>query len=317
MAAPEYSIHSYFINVDIGDGAVHLLLRHGAVVGAVLIDGGEREAGARVASVIAELRQQYNHFDFNAIVITHWDGDHFRGTMGMIRDDWVRGGLTSSYIVDGVTKFYAPATWWNKVQDAGDFSLAEVGAGFELRIDPKGVNRRLCEFVISTHCIGYDVFTGLRLGGNNHVQMLNLNAVYQHSTTHNLHLATRPIFLCVGCDKNFISNDKLQTPQKSWYKEPKGNAMNASSIMLAALWPKLNLNDPPRIALYTAGDAEEDEEKVFVRWIQDPTTTIDVIKPGHHGSGKATPETLLVYNTKAFVVSAADRHGHPSAFFLC
>jgi len=323
MAGQQYKVVSYFINVGVGDGAIHLLLENNHVSKAVLIDGGEVEAGACTAFTIAALHQKYqgSFTGFDAIAITHWDGDHFRGTLKMLYEDIVQNGQTS--YIKQTTKIYAPATSFNKVQAEGKFrrvKVPNVDHQYELQIKTPNHQdwQRLCEFVISTYCIGYDLFSGIPLSGHHGTPKLidSLGDVY---TASNLLQGGTPIFLCIGCEDFFIDwpdiEDTFNENEINRLAETKKN-MNASSLMLISIWPKALPTDPPRINLYTAGDAEEEQEEPFIEWIKNPNAVIDVIKPGHHGSAKATPERLLDYQTKIFLISAGGRHGHPTLSLL-
>lgn len=91
--APALNVVSYHINVAAGDSAIHVLegpksdtdttiICHHAV----LIDGGRQcsATGTPLQATIAKLQTHYGVFQFDAIVITHWDTDHFAGIVNLL-----------------------------------------------------------------------------------------------------------------------------------------------------------------------------------------------------------------------------------------
>ncbi|KAF3920981.1 hypothetical protein ABW20_dc0103144 [Dactylellina cionopaga] len=104
MALPpaqgEYRVHSFHLNINEGDSAVHLLVdgtdedeNQWKILKAVLIDGGR----PKFAYVIRDFRYYVNNQlntkyiggfqSFDAIVITHWDGDHYQGVLSLLESD--------------------------------------------------------------------------------------------------------------------------------------------------------------------------------------------------------------------------------------
>ena len=99
------TVHSYHINVDHGDSAIHLLINTTAnpnpVLKAVLIDGGKPNHAADIRKIIRQIRSstRYDfsaqgsdptHLDtmsFDSIVITHWDIDHWGGIGALLHAD--------------------------------------------------------------------------------------------------------------------------------------------------------------------------------------------------------------------------------------
>ena len=66
---------------------------------------------------------------------------------------------------------------------------------------------------------------------------------------------------------------------------PKGDA-NGGSIVALLIWPAASDNEPLRISLYTAGDAEYQVEEALSNWLE--AVVIKVVKAGHHGSAAGT-----------------------------
>ncbi|EGX53135.1 hypothetical protein AOL_s00006g513 [Orbilia oligospora ATCC 24927] len=103
----QYGVDSYHINVGAGDCAIHLLTRFtyqggnetiAGIESAVLVDFGW-EQGHQWGSgyeglkqTLGVIRRKYNlnsesDIKFDAVVITHWDGDHFHGLWPFIHHD--------------------------------------------------------------------------------------------------------------------------------------------------------------------------------------------------------------------------------------
>lgn len=91
--AAVYTVQSYFFNVQAGDGAIHRLFLNGTAISTILMD-----AGKGGDSRIRPLRNFIvnNHIVFDAVVITHWDSDHYVGLYNLLVED-VGAPLVSLY----------------------------------------------------------------------------------------------------------------------------------------------------------------------------------------------------------------------------
>ncbi|MCJ1355364.1 MAG: hypothetical protein MMC33_005355 [Icmadophila ericetorum] len=101
--AAAYGVDSLHINVEAGDAAVHLLIQIAGlgiaaskptVIKAIIIDGGDNthKAPDTVQKVFDEtLLTKYtwpnNAVKFDAVIITHWDSDHYKGLVKLMIDD--------------------------------------------------------------------------------------------------------------------------------------------------------------------------------------------------------------------------------------
>lgn len=107
MSAPDISVHSLHINIGTGDSAIHLLVDlttagRPTVLRACLIDGGEcQESVKAIKTTIDKIKERYtvptSHNDpaagimrFDSVVITHWDTDHYKGIVLLMKDDFER-----------------------------------------------------------------------------------------------------------------------------------------------------------------------------------------------------------------------------------
>lgn len=99
-------VHSWHINIGVGDGAIHLLVDEKAtlpattavkplVKKAVLIDGGDSAHSLQQLKLtIARIEAEYDfpaedakQLKFDAILITHWDLDHWYGIHQLLLED--------------------------------------------------------------------------------------------------------------------------------------------------------------------------------------------------------------------------------------
>lgn len=92
-----YLVHSFHINVGVGDAAIHLLVelkdKQYRVIRAVMIDAGDNvnDAPSNVRTTIENLGSAYvwdqNQLKLDAVIITHWDSDHYKGLPRILLDD--------------------------------------------------------------------------------------------------------------------------------------------------------------------------------------------------------------------------------------
>lgn len=106
MAIEPNTVHSWHINIGTGDSAIHLLVQTVSggipiVHNAILIDGGLPESSAvdAIKATIQSIRARYDcnthlrcdadntTLRFDAIVVTHWDQDHYGGVFKLLQDD--------------------------------------------------------------------------------------------------------------------------------------------------------------------------------------------------------------------------------------
>ncbi|KAK3376171.1 hypothetical protein B0T24DRAFT_572789 [Lasiosphaeria ovina] len=322
-------VDSYFINVGAGDAAVHLLVRDDVVRRAVLIDGGHTEGYDATHASIPELRKRYDNgvpFKLDAIVITHWDGDHYRSLTQVLYDDFMGSEDKKSTLIEPSATFYCPYTAIYKLRNT-NWKIDNGKLLFKLR--GKGKKQpaqtfEICNAVIGTPCMGHDLFSGTPLFNPTPTQawapVTSLNHVYENCDL--IRNNERPVFLVVGADQHFISDAMFTNYDVAPEHPGKGSErlINGASIMAVVIWPtttKTHVKPFLRVSLYTGGDAEEDRERVLLAWMENNATApggvkLDVVKTGHHGSHFAMPENMVNFQNKAFVISAGAKHGHPS-----
>ncbi|KAL8792181.1 MAG: hypothetical protein Q9195_005203 [Heterodermia aff. obscurata] len=102
-----FSVHSHHININIGDSAIHLLVDDSTAVDnstdpakwpviykAVLIDGGKTTGKVPILECVKRIQASYTFapsktpgtLQFDAVMITHWDDDHWGGVQQLIRE---------------------------------------------------------------------------------------------------------------------------------------------------------------------------------------------------------------------------------------
>ncbi|KAJ0166835.1 hypothetical protein CTA2_5664 [Colletotrichum tanaceti] len=307
---PKWRVGSYFINVGLGDGAIHLLLddsktaKKDRVVSAVLIDGGLR-GDKQVASTTEKIMAEYGftgaqqvHFWFRAVVVTHWDRDHYEAVMNMFQADFAANKYARCRWIRPETVFYLPSTHINAHVLFGPPKVYALNnAKDKLTMD----GHDLCRAVFGHKCIGVDLFSGEMVGkGTNATIPVKLSKILRDCPKTDL--LTRPLLLCVGIDFKLMSGETL----------PKGTSTmtNGSSMMcLLVQWDGTSID----AQLYTGGDAEDHAEEVLEAWLEDSgVTKLNVIKCGHHGSSNATHSKLFNLKPEYFIMSVGEDHGHPS-----
>ncbi|KAF2498801.1 hypothetical protein BU16DRAFT_579855 [Lophium mytilinum] len=348
--AKEIRIDSFFINVEAGDAAIHLLVEAspptsiGVIQHAVLVDGGkdgyvEEDLKATILNIETlyskgQLNGAHIQLRFDAIVVSHWDGDHFRGSMGVIAEDAAaqyrekkgKGVVESKYMKYDPQKaqgdplrlqtvFYRPKTETNKSDMKYAFEDTDEETGFlkitgsfkhgDGMIEEEFTTNAICNVCTGTGCLGKDLFTGKGLAGTAKWDEIDtLEKLLSQSTalkpvagvTQNGY----PAFLCVGIDDSFLGLESTKT----------NVTLNESSLMCIIVWPK-RLNQPkPRISLYTGGDAETLQESRLVAFLTG--SSVECIKASHHGSERSTAVEIFGLSPGYFIMSAGDKHGHPT-----
>ncbi|KAK6510291.1 hypothetical protein TWF481_005008 [Arthrobotrys musiformis] len=102
----DYRVHTFHLNINEGDSAIHILAERADVTGkrtikrAVLVDGGREAYSSTISECWTMIRKGLgyggtgaDHPCFDAIVITHWDGDHYRGVIRAIEMDAIKQSL--------------------------------------------------------------------------------------------------------------------------------------------------------------------------------------------------------------------------------
>ena len=296
---PLWRVESYFVNVGLGDGAIHLLLDESQtekpkkIVSAVLVDGGLRGDDQIEYATKAIIKKygfsQERFFTFDAVVVTHWDRDHYEATMSMIESNFKGAGYLKCRWISNKTIFYVPETLiWTQPRDGlkkmYDFAKDEKELHIKMekdkiptKVKPKTPakgkpeknvpTKKLAKALYGKACLGVDVFSGEKIGTG-----ATLKVILTNAKPDPLSILDRPMLLCVGIDRRLING--LELPISS------STATNASSMMCILLkWNKTA--QTVDVQLYTGGDAEDDQEVVMRNWlVKSGVKKLDVIKCG-------------------------------------
>ncbi|KAF2657052.1 hypothetical protein K491DRAFT_348351 [Lophiostoma macrostomum CBS 122681] len=316
-----WRVDSYFINVGLGDGAIHILFNEASngIHKAILVDGGVKPGATQLKHAILKVEKLYgitkpDRLEFDAVVVTHWDEDHFQGMMEMIWQGFFGPGKDKgTHISLQNTVFYCPDKSKESATDTL-YTFKNSGGMEQISIrrstDANSDAKLVCKAVCGTECLGIDFFSGQKFDGD---IAAKLKTHFAKEKKDNNEPKNRPIMLCVGADLVRIDGEDMEKGRTT----PK----NASSIMAT-----LMMWDPstkrPRVHLYTGGDAEEWQENEMLDWLETvlhKDIKIDAIKAGHHGSHFATTARFFDHDIDWFVYSAAEDYGHPGfslVFFI-
>lgn len=315
----DWVVETYAVNVGLGDGTIYLLVKvennTWSIESAVLIDGGTDKGAIHLQTAINDINKRYypndnGHLRFNAIVVTHWDEDHYRGVEGLIRSH-ISNDMSSCDIMYPYpqpddkstprTTFYCSKLGFNgkgvslkpnNTQAIRGNVSYQYMAG--LKTDP------LCYFWKGETCLGVDLFSGKEIAPAQVGQ--TIPNIIQNGDIQPLNL---PRLLVVGIDKELINKVKYE-------KRQGGTEANASSMMCLLFTP-IEAHDHAMLDLYAGGDAEDEQEQVLCDFLHDSEIVkLQVIKAGHHGSKYATTERFWDLEPEMFLISAAEDYGHPS-----
>lgn len=336
-------VDSLHISVREGDSTIHLLVDatgpRDKVQAAVLIDGGRTHRDRNNLAGIREvmLRQppiqqtidwinrnyvcQGGQLKFDAIVITHWDGDHFEGITEALQNaapavaprppgqiPWLKWGVNN----EPETRLYCPSLGR---PERGDYQVVDVlpdsrevsvKTGNEWYRFAKYYDTRTNIFDV----LGVELFRNLHLSPRDQKELSPSQLLAAHN---NLPAG----IYCVG-----VSERSLARPNAAFRPTiigPDNSPKNRSSIAAMVIWP----GTPPRISHYFAGDLDDDREIAIMDWLSAETPRIGKItsvKLNHHGSATSTPlELFRRFNPlNTFIPTPLNaKHNHPSTFPPC
>jgi hypothetical protein len=244
MTSPLY-VDTIHLNVGIGDCSIVCKLRKGTnpkdkpiLVSAVIIDGGLQGAAGVIETCLTlqipklyDLSGMGGTVKLQAVVITHWDRDHWGGLMNLIRDDLTtksKGktgkeveGLRSTYFIySGLASGELPFTtmylpYWDQGTtirssrlnrlDKSDRYESICGDVLDFDLTAEGRKRKwvrsLCRLrSSSTQNIGQNFFTGTGPPSTTDMSTPGkLAAALINGTSPGL-ASGEPALVCVACD---------------------------------------------------------------------------------------------------------------------
>lgn len=356
-----YDVDSYHINVEMGDGAIHLLIQRrnarGAllapprILGAVLVDGGHnRHQGfLHVDATLAHIQAAgyadsngvaITTLQFDAIVITHWDVDHWYGIVRLLNADVATQVSAGTATVDDVqcsylkynsstgdpeTILYAP--YW--IGKSGTSSTEQKGfAKVFVQLDGTGPDIT-CRFEVtdwtkgrngtvlgtrenflkvrvqrSASFIGADLFSGdLLPTSTTPASIFSVEKLLlQKVHKDRINSEMRPGMYCVAADRKTIG------PPTLGVVDALPTMTNQLSIACMIIWPD------GRLSHYFAGDLSYDIERAIVKWTLkgNPARTLMSMKSSHHGAATSTPVDIFEsWDPQSIIISAGNDYGHP------
>ncbi|TPX64298.1 hypothetical protein SpCBS45565_g06022 [Spizellomyces sp. 'palustris'] len=350
----DHRVDVFHINIGTGDSTIYLLVDtttstaviSGTVKAAVLVDGGQGAFAYHIIkNAIKSIEKKYLPYtadplvllQFDAVVVTHWDDDHYRGVFDMLLD-----GLSKTapqcprlkYDKEAPkSTFYAPYATDDDLEKGGVRLVGgEVDpATHELSLVASGPFRTAVDIVkrvvkvrtMQPNPTRHDFFLGTELFSDRSLppdgaKSTPLKDIKNPEDLINAHTKAldppgkieTPGLYCVAGNEQHLGPVALTVVDK-----PDSSKRNPYSLFLLVIWP-----DPLRVAHYLAGDADYRMERTVFKWIQNGGKTMEVpnLKASHHGSTYSTPTDLITgLKPKNIIISAYTEYGHPGWPLLC
>lgn len=332
----------------------------GTILAAVLVDGGHDgtagSSGKRtspfIKGTIEFIERNYTfkapvtQLKFDSWVVTHWDRDHYCGSLYMLLEDLqstytreqhahnAKPHIQSRYFKysssgECLTTIFCPIfdtnSWKVKPELKGaHYMLMSSEAGFvdfalydsfeslnkKKNQSPNDIVTKVCKYKDGfQNIIGVDYFfpgDDRYQAANSRLSSLLFNLKTSSTAKQN---SKRPRFLCIGAEGSIIGapDPRLQNRLST----AGATAENFISLISIIVWPA-----DGRISLLTAGDAHHITEDNLAKFLRDDAGVaphIPVIKASHHGAISSTPpELLLRTKPQKIIISAGMEYGHPS-----
>lgn len=338
MANFSWRVDSYHINVGNGDGSVHVLvyLPQSVPYKCVMFDGGSAmlsldpntgsSSQAPFENTLAYLDKAYSwengRCQLDSMVITHWDEDHYANMLNVIQKRAAKDGGIVSFLrykpdKTPATVLYAPN--WSKGPDLnGAFAAVGNINGYacintSYKRGAKTDKDNWVPFAIPRFAesdmrgvLGAELFSNTVISGA--VSLADVTDITKLALVNppgSVDKVPMPALYCV-C----VWRTVLGPPAVEVIKE-RVTMTNQVSIICVLYW-----TDTGRISLYLGGDAEQDTESKFLRWLTRGgmyKTPITSVKLSHHGSRSSTPlQFLQTVTPKNIVMSIPSaKHCHP------
>jgi len=166
--SPSYELHSFHMNIGVGDGSLHILVDTaaktktgscGTIQRTILIDSGKQKNGpvSCIESTMKKIMTDYDlpegdgNLKLDAAIITHWDADHYKTLIFLLRkyksDLETKKVQFLRYDKDGnpITVMYVPS-WPSKMkkkdsegpQQYLESELVEATGKTVMKVNPGG-----------------------------------------------------------------------------------------------------------------------------------------------------------------------------------
>ncbi|KAL0631498.1 hypothetical protein Q9L58_009635 [Maublancomyces gigas] len=353
------SVTSYHINIGTGDSAIHVLENQTTgkdpkgYLHAVLVDGGLQAASTVLKSAIELISKNYlkdGVIKFDAIVVTHWDTDHYQGIVKLLQDDFRdqlkandkldKKTLRSTYMKydkdDCLTTFYAP--YWGNT-DAKGIKGPFKGLGcndkgpialLNIELNAKDSVLGVCKLCYCAEgdngYLGRELFTTSVCGQGPFTSPLALREAYNLLNGAEKSL---PGLFCIGGDEKEIL--KGGTPESGSFGGAAAGHLGRAAPMMGSGFGVIDKRDTPSnrssmvcvildpagIPLhYFSGDADWETDKSLSGWVKlgrNKGWGIPVMKLSHHGGTGNNPISMFDnLQPSCVIISAGDKHKHPT-----
>ena len=323
-----------------------------------MIDGGDG-GSLRIKNIRRAMRrieEKYKldegHLKLDAMVITHWDHDHYYGLLKLLEDNLDEEAnksigstwpLKVSFLkYDDTTGDPQSILYIPYPEQVGSYKIVyspppppptSTGEfGFD---NPDGRRMRICKYLADmkaknptllqgepkvldstdeSELIGRNLFT------NEKPTLAQVVSATNPKALADAHSATMPGLYCVAANNRYLAGGK-----KGDDLTRGGTLTNRSSIVCMVI------RKDGTTSHYLAGDAYQDLEAKLIDWTGlepvalDPATSeppsvkptlqerIAIVKASHHGAATSTPITFCqTYKPMFFVFSSGNKHRHPS-----
>ncbi|OIW33122.1 hypothetical protein CONLIGDRAFT_666486 [Coniochaeta ligniaria NRRL 30616] len=334
---PTYEVNSLHFGVGAGDCALHILYKDGTSISDVLVDGGKGQATNMVP--LTKFFDAYTR-TLSAVVVTHWDSDHWWGLHTLLDDNYKAGGSKSTwkptiFNFDGsgqpLTRFYSPyftdrpvVTSTEPKPHGADFYATGAGAIKRLGVvlDDGTKVDNIALMYSDMNLIGADFFNSVNPppsaaiagGWDSPTAMATWHKGRSwHKTTH----PGAPGLYCVAQNWDCVGPGTLSlhhvdaTDEVGIIDTKSSTPTNQSSLAALIVW------DNGQLSHYVGGDRDDPREIPIVAWTDTDGTDasgkhVTSMKASHHGAATSSPTTMFEnFNPQNIVVSAGSDYGHP------
>jgi beta-lactamase superfamily II metal-dependent hydrolase len=291
-----------------GDCSLILLKDNGAIEFSILIDGTVTLTGkSNDASPLENyLKHHLQGTKLNAIIISHFDKDHYEGIFQIIKN-YLLGDDT---FLDKNTKYFSPIdptveteAEIKKILGFKTLYPREVLLQEELleaALKSKENDKNIKEEQIKEKYqkVKNNFNTGTKLDNVNHVPDLS----HDKLKTYCISIDTKNIGESDAKNDKKVNDGKVREIKKEGQLQYKGESKYTNKSSLGFI---LEFDG---FKFYTAGDLTHDVERQMAPNLQ----KVDAMKLSHHGSNTSTPKKLLnALNPRIAVISAGMAHKHP------
>ncbi|KAM0425765.1 hypothetical protein ACHAPT_009015 [Fusarium lateritium] len=339
-------VDTYQIAVPNGDCSVHLLVErtavlHGQIIKSILMDGGNdgSQSAVNAAAILDEslevIRARYDprglqKIQFDAWIVTHWDNDHWAGSLQMFRNNMDLHGRSSRMKYDGripLTCLYCP-NWTGlpkypatSITPRADL-LKKRSSGLFIKGDDQPDFDAVGEgdvYFVSNHTqdgyplckakwghrqlLGLDFFTGdtpwhhlqqtMDLTADNARQkVLNTFANVDFVMQHaNKRNPKFPRFVCIGVG-GFVFGAELDITALQSALAARKATQDDTWANLSSIMSVLHFPNQKQVSLYWGGDSITPIELPLANSTFFNGYTCAVAKWSHHGGRHSSPDKL-------------------------